>query len=267
MKKIAKRFAPEFLLQLARVVREARYRSRLTYSGVYSSFDEVPSHGGGYEANEWPATAAQYARWAIAKNESGFIPSAVTNENALLPLLVATTGASRILDFGGAAGFSYIATKYGAMCEIERYVVVEHPKVCDQGREIFKGDPRVEFIESIPNEQFDLIVIGSALQYVSDFREMLKTLTNLRPRWFLFTKLPAGENVTFVTAQVNLPGMAIANWLFNAKELVLIMESLDYRLNFRGATDAPVNQENFELKYKIEKFCNLLFEASEIASK
>ena len=263
MKEIAKRVLPEFLLQLARVIRETGYRMRPTYSGVYASFDDVAKVGGGYEDDEWPLTSAQYSRWAIAKNESGFIPAAVSNETALLPLLISVSRATRILDFGGATGFSYIAAKYGAMRGINRYVIVDHPKVCALGRELFKDDLRVEFFERIPQEQFDLVLIGSALQYVSDYKGLLKTLTDLKPRWFLFTKLPAGENVTFVSAQVNLPGMRFTSWLFNARELVSEMESLNYKLIFRSANEGSVNQEELESKYQIGRFCNLLFEATD----
>lgn len=262
MKEIAKRILPEFLLQLARVIRETRYRMRQTYSGVYTSFEEVPKVGGGYENDEWPATAAQYSRWAIAKNESGFIPAAVSGEIALLPLLISVTRATRILDFGGATGFSYIAAKYGAMRGIDRYVVVEHPNVCAQGRELFKDDVRVEFLERIPQEQFDLVFIGGALQYVSDYKGLLKTLTDLKPRWILITKLPAGENVTFVSAQVNLPRMKFTSWLFNVRELVSLMDSLNYKLIFRSANEGSVNQEKLEPKYRLEQQGNLLFEAA-----
>ena len=263
MKEIAKRILPKFLLELARVIRETRYRNRQTYSGVYTCFDDVAKVGGDYADDEWPATAAQYSRWAIAKNESGgFIPAAVSGETSLLPLLISVTRASSILDFGGATGFSYIAQKYGVMRGIDRYVIVEHPNVCAQGRELFKDDVRVEFLERIPQEQFDLVFIGAALQYVSDYKGLLKTLTGLKPRWILITKLPAGENVTFVSAQVNLPRMEFTSWLFNARELVLDMESLNYELIFRSANDGRVNQEKLEPKYRLEQQCNLLFETA-----
>ena len=260
MKEIAKRLMPNFLLQLARVIRETGYRTRTTYSGVYASFEDVAKVGGGYEDEEWAITSAQYSRWAIANNESGFIPAAVSNEAALLPLLISVSRATRILDFGGATGFSYIAAKYGAMGGIDRYVIVDHPNVCALGRKLFKDDLRVEFFESIPQEQFDLVLIGSALQYVSNYKGLLRTLTDLKPRLFLFTKLPAGENVTFVSAQVNLPGKRLASWLFNARELVSDMDSLNYKLIFRSANDGPVNQKKVERKYRLERFCNLLFE-------
>lgn len=253
---------PEFLLQLARAVREIRYRMRLTYSGAYKSFEEVAEVGDGYEDDEWAITSAQYSRWAIAKNESGFIPAAVSNETALLPLLISVSQATRILDFGGATGFSYIAAKYGAIRGIDQYVIVDHPNVCAIGRELFKDDSRVKFVERVPQEQFDVVLIGSALQYVNDYKKLLRTLTDIKPRWFLFTKLPAGENVTFVSAQVNLPGKRLASWLFNVRELVSVMESLNYKLIFRGANDGSVNQEKHEPKYRLGQFCNLLFEAA-----
>ena len=41
----------------------------------------------------------------------------------------------------------------------ERYVVVEHPKVCTQGRQLFQGDAKVEFVGCIPDESFDLVLI------------------------------------------------------------------------------------------------------------
>jgi putative methyltransferase (TIGR04325 family) len=260
MKEIAKRLMPESLLQLFRGIREATYRMRQTYSGVYARFEDVAEVGGGYEDDEWPKTAARYSRWAIVNNESGFIPGAVSNEAALLPLLVSISRAARVLDFGGATGFSYIATKYGALRGIDRHVIVEHQNVCTEGRKLFKDDPKVEFLTNIPQEQFDLVHIGSALQYVSNYKELLKRLTDLKPRWILMTKLPAGDNVTFVTAQVNLPGKKFANWLFNAQELVRVMESLGYTLIFRSANDGQVNQGNVEPDYRLERFSNLLFE-------
>jgi putative methyltransferase (TIGR04325 family) len=263
MREIAKNLMPEFLLQLFRGIKEIRYRMRKTYSGVYASFEDVAKVGGGYEDDEWSTTAAQHSRWAIARNESGFIPAAVTNETAFLPLLLSISRATRILDFGGATGFAYIAAKYGAMRSIERYVIIEHPNVCAQGRDLFKNDAKVEFLEHIPEEQFDLVHIGSALQYVNDYEELLKRLTHLKPRWILMTKLPAGDNVTFVTAQVNLPGKTFTNWLFNAKELVRILDSLGYTLIFRSANDGQVVQGKVEPTYRLQQFCNLLFETSD----
>jgi putative methyltransferase (TIGR04325 family) len=262
VKGFIKSLMPDYFLQLFRGIRETRYRMRRTYSGVYADFEDVATAGGGYEDDVWPATAAQYSRGAIASNESGFIPAAVLNETAFLPLLISVARLARVLDFGGATGFSYVAVKYGAMRNIDRYVIIEHPNVCAQGRALFKDDVKVEFLERIPNEPFDLVHIGSALQYVNDYRGLLKHLTDLKPRWFFMTKLPAGENATFVTAQVNLPGKTLVCWLFNVGELVLIMEQLGYKLIFRSANDGQINQGNVEPRYRLHKFCNLLFEAN-----
>lgn len=262
MKSLIKSVMPDFFLQLFRAIRDTRYRMRRTYSGAYARIEDVTTTRGGYEDDEWPATAAQYSRWATAQNERAFIPAAVSNEVAFLPLLISVSRATRVLDFGGATGFSYIAAKYGAMRTVDRYVIVEHSNVCAQGRELFKDDAKVEFLDRIPQEKFDVVLIGSALQYVSDYQGLLRQLTDSKPRWVLFTKLPAGENVTFVTAQVNLPGKTFAVWLFNVKELVSHMESLNYRLIFRSANDGQINQGKVEPKYRLQQYCNLLFEAA-----
>jgi putative methyltransferase (TIGR04325 family) len=261
-KEVVKRLVPETILQAIRGIREIRYRARRTYSGVYGSFEDVPGRGNGYEGDDWPAIAAQYSRWAIAENEGAFIPAAVCNEAALLPLLLATSSAGRVLDFGGATGFSYIAAKYGALRDIDRYVIVEHPNVCARGRELFKDDPKVEFATNVPEGSFDVVLIGSALQYVDDYKMLLKRLTDLKPRWLLVTKLPAGDNTTFVTAQVNLRGKTLASWIFNARELVSVMAMLNYKLVFRSANEGQINQGQVEPQYRVRQFCNLLFEAT-----
>jgi putative methyltransferase (TIGR04325 family) len=259
LKSFLKRITPEFVRLLYRGLRDTRYRMRRTYSGVYPTLEAVPVAGTGYEDQDWPTAAAQYARWAIAENESGFIPAAVVNDMAYLPLVVALTGAKRILDFGGATGFSYIATKYGALREIERYVVVEHANVCVQGRVLFKDDKRIAFLEAIPQEKFDIAVVGSALQYVKDYKALLRQLTETGPRCILLTKLPAGDNATFATLQVNLTGKTFATWLFNAQEIVAAMEQLNYRLAFRSALEGQINQGDVAPEHRLQRFCNLLF--------
>ncbi len=175
MKKIAKALLPEFLLQLFRGIRETRYRMRQTYAGVYASFDNVATAGGGDEDDEWPLTAAQYSRWAIARTKAGlYRPLSLMRPPSCLYLsLFRERPRSRTL--AALHGFSYIAAKYGAMRDIDRYVIVEHPNVCAQGRELFKDECEGGISRAYPEEQFDLVLIGTALQYVSNYKELLMT--------------------------------------------------------------------------------------------
>ena len=253
---------PQFMLQLIRGLRDTWYRTRRTYAGVFRRLEDVGRSGAGYEDDEWPATAERYSRWAISQNESSFIPAAVLNEGAFLPLLLSVSRATRVLDFGGATGFSYISAKYGAMRNIDRFVVVEHPNVCAKGRELFKDDAKVEFLEKVPAQKFDVVHIGAALQYIGDYNALLKQLADTKPRWILITKLPAGDNVTFVSAQVNLPGKRFASWLFSVREIVSVMNSLSYELIFRSANEGQVNQGPVAREYRLNGYCDLLFEAA-----
>lgn len=261
-KKIVKILMPNLLLTQIRIFKEVRNRMRRTYSGVYANFKDAPKIRDGYVDDEWPLVAEKYSQWAVAKNQSGFVPAAVYGEIALLPLLISISEVTRILDFGGATGFSYIATTFGAMRSIKRYVVVEHPKVCEIGRSFFKNDPKIEFLDQIPNEKFDLVFMGSSLQYVENYKKLLSSLADLSPKYIFITKIPAGENNTFVSTQVNLPRMQFTSWIFNAKELVDYMFTLNYKLIFRSANEIQINQGNVDSKYRLERQGNFLFEAT-----
>jgi putative methyltransferase (TIGR04325 family) len=249
-----------FLLALYRAFRETSYQMRSPFSGVYERWEDVPKVGDDFEGDEWAATARAYSSATISQNESAFIPVAVSGANALLPLIASISPTPlRILDWGGATGFSYIATKYGALDRIEKFVVVEHPKVCAEGRALF-NDPRLQFVLTIPRELFDLVLIGASLQYAENYKDLLSELAG--PKWFLFIKLPAGENVTFVTCQINIPGKRHQHWLFNVREIVAIMKDLGYRLVFRSAWETELTQSNFDPQYRVGRPCNLLFEKS-----
>ena len=56
--------------------------------------------------------------------------------------------------------------------------------------------------------------------------------------------------------------MKFTSWLFNARQLVSLMDSLNYKLIFLGANDGLVNQGKVDFKYRLEQQGNFLFEAA-----
>jgi putative methyltransferase (TIGR04325 family) len=249
-----KRFLPASVLRALRGLRQIRYSLRPPFEGIYPHFDDVPQKGAAFEDSEWAKSATAFSRF-MAESNRGFIPYAVVGEHALLPLLVRLTSASRILDWGGATGFAYIAIQQATGLTPD-YTIVEHPGVCDAGRAVM---PEVRFLPQIPEESFDIVMIGAALQCVSDYRGLLERLATCKPRWFLFTRLPAGDIPTYATAQVNLHGKRHAHWLFNVRELVIHMYSLGYELVYRSAVADEINQDRFPESHRLLHPCNLLF--------
>ena len=267
MKQFLKQHMPRLFLECARSLRSAYYRSRSPFSGIYQRFDDVPQIGAAFEDSEWTETAVQSSKWFIARNEAGFIPLAVDSENSLLPLLISVLAGAdqkpvRVLDFGGGAGISYLAVKYAApgIRNLE-YTVIEHTALCDAGRRLFADDSTIKFINEIPAsfDLLDVVIISASLQCVQDYFSVVAKLAALRPRYFLLARLPAGENPTYATAQINLQGKQHAHWLFNVHEVIKMLQDHDYELLFRNVAGEEVNQDKFPPKYRIERCCNLLF--------
>jgi putative methyltransferase (TIGR04325 family) len=256
IRKIIKKIMPSFLTRLFYSFRLTQVRS--PFEGVYLNWDEVPTVGSDHQDDQWAYTVSDTTQSLINLNESNFVPAGVTGEVALLPLIAALAPAPlRIIDWGGATGFGFLSVIYGAIDRIEKYVVVEYPRVCKEGALLFK-DTRISFVDEIPQEAFDLVLLGSSLQYAKDYKKILKQLAG--PRYILLTKTPAGDNVTFVTCQVNLPGKKHPYWIFNINELVSILAELGYKLIFKSAISWDIDQSEFEPQYRVGRCCNLLFE-------
>jgi putative methyltransferase (TIGR04325 family) len=191
----------------------------------------------------------------------------VSEENAFLPLLLAAaysdkTSSVRILDFGGGMGVSYVHAA-SAVPQPERieYHIVEKPQVCREGRRLFANDARVHFHEEIPDflAGLDVVYINSALQYVDDYRLLLRRLCALSPRFIFLARCSAGDIPTYATAQVTLPGQRLPYWFINKDELEAIFASFGYRPVFLCRGSYRLDQSNFEERYRIGSACNALF--------
>ena len=261
---IGKNLVPRFIIEAVRCVRKIRSGLRSPFAGVYERFADVPRAGGGFNDDDWINTSIKYSKSLMERNAAGFVPVDVVGEKALLPVLVSTLanrGPIRIVDFGGSTGFSYLAVRGAVPDARVDYVVVERPGICKAGRALFGDDSQIRFLEEIPDNaaRTDVVVVGASLQYIDNYRGHLANLANLKPEYILFTKMPAGENPTYATAQVNLKNSKQPTWMFSVREIVSIMKDLNYRLVFRGAVEGEINQQAFDPVYRVGRFCNLLF--------
>ncbi len=245
------------------------------WEGVYKSFREVPARGPGVTGERWIQqslrTITSYRELA---QRGKSLPAVTQYRESLLPLVAALVhyqrGSVRILDVGGAIGFTYYQALHGLpRPEHFEFHVVEVEAVCQAGKECFKNERNIFFHSSLPKERelsFDVVHLGSSLQYIEKWETMLSDLCRLEAKYFLFTDLPAGDIPTFATAQ-NYYESAIAAWFFNIDEVIAVMAGLGYQLIFRSAYIAKILGEeveelpmgNFEKEYRLPHNCNLLF--------
>ncbi|MDD5195984.1 MAG: methyltransferase, TIGR04325 family [Candidatus Omnitrophica bacterium] len=269
LKDILKQITPPVFLCLYRKCRRFFGAKLYTWEGIYSNYRDVPIRGEGQDGPTW----IEFAKKEVEKAKSaGCPPMEIAGEQSLLAFLASVLGKTkekiRILDFGGALGIDFINLLNHLVGKISfDYYVIESERMCQEGRRLFKDDGRIHFLDSLPADigGIDIVHLDSALQYIDDYRGLLKRLCQSRAKYFLFVRLSAVETSTFATAQVNLPGMTLAYWFINLNEIIEIMSEFGYALIFKSSSDNIYNQDNFPERYRMKRGYNLLFCTTKIA--
>lgn len=259
----------------ARVLRAARRAARAGWSelrpkynwqGIYRDFEGVVGASRGFDAEAWAHATRALTERTLLRNQNRSVPEAVQGDDALLPFLVSIIGSSRvelrIVDFGGGAGLSYAMTRAAVPRDtLLDYIVVELPNVVQEGTKLFFGDSAIRFVEEIPESlpSIDVIFISTALQYAPDWKRTLQRLARLGPRYFLLTRLSAGDVPTYVAAQVNYENARIPYRFLNLEEFTQAMHELGYARRFLGASGTEMNQANYPATYILSRTCNVLF--------
>lgn len=245
------------------------------WEGIYSNFDEVPSCNDGFESNRWIDTNYQKTKSIIENyNSEEFVNENAKYNSSILSVVIALTLALqakiKVLDFGGGMGITYIQTKAALPDESPlEFTVVEGEKNCIKARRLFGDDIGIKFCNTLPeNESFDIIHISSSLQYIEDWKGLVKTLCEkYNTSYFVFNDLPAGDiKNTFATYQ-NYYESKIPYWFFKIDDVVELLAESGYQLlhkaNFAASilgNQERVPQDNFPKEYQIGYAKNLIFQ-------
>lgn len=243
------------------------------WEGTYRSFREVPSGGAGFSSRDWSQKSLARLR-ELRAPETAAVPQAVAYSSTLLhavaALALAEKPSLKVLDFGGGLGLTYASLlKAAGDPRGLEYHVVENAEVCAEGRREFAGDARVRFHEALPElKGVDVVHAQSSLQYIEDWKGMIKTLAAYGARRMILTDVPAGEFPTYASAQ-NYYDSKIPCWFFNASEFAAELERAGYRALLRtrflgpylGAyQDHPM--DNFPADKRVGRSCSFLLERS-----
>jgi putative methyltransferase (TIGR04325 family) len=225
-----------------------RHPPTSVWEGVYDSFPAAGTPGRIFDGETWLTRAAARldADLAALRGDRSDSSLALIREHPL-PLLAATLCATRrstrILDFGGGLGTSFLrllASLPAAPMPVD-YHIVELPSVVAVGRERFGTFPNLHFHSSIPRDigPVDIVCAVSSLHYIEDWRGCLRELVALRPAWLLLADVPAGDIPTFVTHQVYY-GSRMPVWFWNRQELVEAVNDVRYRLTYEAGYRATI---------------------------
>lgn len=268
LKSLVKRLTPPVFLDIYRTTRDGGSFGPI-WAGVYPDHRAVPVKGLGHDDARWVSQCEKLAHILLSTARNGAtIPVNVRGRHVLLPLVAASVcrrngGRIGILDFGGSMGtdFIHLSSSLSTSCIVE-YQVVEGKRICDVAGGIFGDDPRIHFSSSLPPEsaRFDIVLVGSTLQYVEDYRGLLGRLCAYGAEYVLLSNLPAGDiEATYATGQRNLNGSVVAAWFFRVADVVDTMAQNGYSLAFKAASEEEWDQGNFPEAYRIGRPCHLLF--------
>jgi putative methyltransferase (TIGR04325 family) len=256
------------VMAFARARLPAWLGGRGPFVGVYDGFGGVPAPTDGYNEDGWVSECLGEAQ---CLRDTDALESWQAKSRELLPIVVAMLGRSeplRIVDFGGAIGFSYLLLKKRLSAKVALdYHVIDTPRICEAGKAFFSSASDIHFHEGDAFlDDFapgGLLNVASSLQYVEDWRGKLRALLRYRPAYALFTQLTAGEQRTYATLQRNLPGARLAHWLFSQAEVIAAVEALGYELVYHGRCESRLNQMHHPPELRIGQYRNLLFAAKD----
>ncbi len=245
------------------------------WEGVYKTFDEVPILGPGFSGSDWlENSSAKLSNLKTLAATGKTVPPVTAYTDSLLPVIAAIVqgqkGSARILDFGGGLGFSYYQVRESlANSDGFAFHVVDIAEVCAEGEHLFQDEPNIEFHSSLAElhqQKFDIVHIGSSLQYIENWQDQLVQLCSADPEYLLMANIPAGDIQTFATAQ-NYYGSKIACWFFDVDDLIASMQKNRYSMIFKSSyftkvygVEQPYPLDNFDEKYRITHPCMLLFQ-------
>lgn len=245
------------------------------WEGVYREWSDAPLVGDAFNNDKWLSDQAAHTSAEIAGLAEDRIADCAFSRDYVLPLVAALAmqggRAPRILDFGGGMASSYPLVM-GAVpgSEAIEFHVLESHGICQRGQAEFAGCNNLFFHTEMPpaGMDFDIVHAGRSMQYVDDWRGLLRAFGEHNAQYIVLAGLLAGDIKPFVTTQ-NYYDCKIPVRFLNRDKVICFVESLGYQLIYktlhfskRLGKEGPLPMENFPAENRLEHPCQLLFQRS-----
>ena len=254
------------------------------WEGIFKTFEEAKGKGNAFEKSVWllkQLEKIKKKKKLISNLSNSEISEITETRDYCVHLITALESSDKlinVLDVGGGIAASYFENKASNLfSENCKFIILENPQICDLGKELFKNNDRINFIEKLPKNKliFDIIHFGASLHYFENWEELINKLTKFNPKYFIFADLPAADNNSFVSIQ-NYYGDKIPVHFWNLSEFILKVEKFGFKLVFKSRYIKDVNKlhgttnqikvinNTFEEKYKLKYFSQLVFKKNKL---
>ena len=244
------------------------------FEGIYQSFDDLRAKTGVSPHYYWPGflerdfedQKIRMAAWRSATPFNGnFRTNFLSTVLALYP-----KEKIRVLDIGGGLNNVYEFLKFSLNKKIHVTVIDQAPTV-ENGIRLYGDDPEIEFVANFPdtNDAFDVVYLGSSIQYFPDFRKLIHEITQLNPAMIVVADSSFGIAETFVCKQVNMPGVVIPYLVINKDEFEAVARAYGYERVCRSMNQDTFHHfDTYVYPYNLTRSWNFVFKKlDETASK
>jgi putative methyltransferase (TIGR04325 family) len=214
------------------------------FDRTYSNWPDNSAWPNPFDTAEWLDTVRAY----LEKVRSEWRAGCHAPEHYIVPVAVLAAQRARdglpvrLLDFGGGLGVNFF-TVASALPPSSRFAwhVVDTPLNCAAGRELFVDEPRCQFHSSPPNDDYDLVLASSVLQYIPEWGNALTKLSNRNASYLCLTRLPMTTGPTFAARQqiaftsgphAGKSAGATPHWFFSREELIARLAANGYGLSY-----------------------------------
>lgn len=140
----------------------------------------------------------------------------------------------RVLDFGGAAGHFYHMLKNITINNDNlEWHVIDLPKTIALGKKFVKENDNLYFYEKLPatDQRFDIIYTNAVLQYIENYKDIIRQLSKYGAEYMFFVRLPAYTNPEFFAAQV-IGGNETPYIFMDIQDIIGILSECNYEIFF-----------------------------------
>ncbi len=191
------------------------------WSGHFIEFKKAKkkSKGKGFLSKKWRNSQFLSFQDCLLKEKNNKrLPSRLThrykNFNKILEKKFKHKKNISILDFGGGFGLGFFSLDKKLKKKIN-YFIVENKNITSTFKPIFKKINYFSFINA--KIHYDIINCCSVIQYIENWKEIVKKLSNTKTEYLYFSDMFIGDIKTFVTLQKYF-NSTIPHWFINFKE-------------------------------------------------
>ena len=267
MKQLIKNLTPPILLNFLKKIKSMKYG----WNGNYKIWKEAQLASTGYDNNE----ILKKVRNSILKvknNEIAYERDSVLFDKIqyswplLAGLLFASTkskGKFGVLDFGGSLGSTYFQNKK-FLDELPNisWSIVEQNHFVDIGKKDFE-DTRLKFFyeieECIKEEQPNILVLSSVLQYIEKPYKLLNDLLKYNFDFIIIDRTPfnylENDEIKLQTVSPKIYNASYPCWFFTETKFLKYFENNGYKIiETFDALDGKTNKYTFK-GFILEKKC------------